>query len=102
MPRHEFSAATKKAIAERAAGRCENQLCRAETTKGHCDHIVPCGRGGDNTKENGQYLCTDCHRIKTRKDVFEIARNKRMVKKRTAKKKKTFRPRRAKRILRIS
>jgi 5-methylcytosine-specific restriction protein A len=99
MPRHEFSAKTKGIVSKRADGRCENHLCRAEIQKGHFDHIIPCGRGGDNSVENCQYLCEDCHRIKTRRDVFEIARNKRVVRK---KKKKTpeFRPRRVKRVVR--
>ena len=101
MARHEFTRRTKQIVSERAAGACENHLCRAPVQKGHYDHIVPCGRGGDNSVENCQFLCTHCHSIKTKRDVSEIARNKRVVKKRTAKKKKTFRPRRAKRVVRI-
>ena len=29
------------------------------------DHIVPLSAGGDNSKDNIQILCHDCHRVRT-------------------------------------
>jgi 5-methylcytosine-specific restriction endonuclease McrA len=103
MRRDEFSSATKKIIALRAAGRCENSHCGIETGDGHYDHIIPCGRGGDNSAGNGQYLCPPCHLAKTRRDVFEIARNKRVsiAGKKKRQRRKEFRPRRAKRVVKL-
>lgn len=55
---------------ERAAGRCENALCRKEIGPHSlvCDHILPLSRGGNNDLDNLQTMCHACHNTKTRAD----------------------------------
>lgn len=33
------------------------------------DHIVPLSKGGADEPDNWQGLCTDCHKVKTAKDM---------------------------------
>lgn len=33
------------------------------------DHIKPISKGGDDTRDNLQGLCLDCHEVKTRHDL---------------------------------
>src|SRR5262245_18390844 len=77
--RQEFSAKTKLAALECSNGMCE--LCDAKLRPGRwqCDHIIPCGLGGDNSLDNAQTICAGCHADKTgRRDVPAIAWAKRI------------------------
>lgn len=85
-PRREFGAAAKRAIFARANGNCERQGC---TNKGeHYDHINPDYFSKDNAPENGQLLCNPCHKIKTKTDAKNIAKTKRIIKRRLGLRKK--------------
>lgn len=64
----EFSHRMKRLLLERANYRCER--CSA-TDHLEYDHIVPCHAGGMNDLANGQVLCRECHRDKTRDDAPE-------------------------------
>ena len=101
-PRREFSAATRRAAWQRANGRCEG-LVRADTGiaddptapydylpalkrcnspidlgEFHYDHIDPDWFSKDDELSNCQLLCRECHRRKTRKDIRNIAKSKRL------------------------
>lgn len=82
--RAEFSAATKTAAYERSGGHCE--ICTKPIRQGegpHYDHIVPAAIGGSADLSNCQAVCKTCHANKTATiDVPEIARSKRLYKKR--------------------
>lgn len=58
----EFSRAVRRAIKERDGHACV--LCGA-SRRLEIDHIVPVSLGGDNSIDNGQTLCHDCHRSKS-------------------------------------
>lgn len=58
----EFSRAVRRAIKERDGYACV--VCGA-TSHLEVDHIVPAAIGGDNSIDNGQVLCHDCHREKS-------------------------------------
>lgn len=58
----EFSNPIKRLLMERAGGRC--RWCGAEEDLGF-DHVVPRFLGGDGSVENGQVLCSECHKSKT-------------------------------------
>ena len=45
----------------------------------HLDHVVPLQLGGSDDGANLQPLCFPCHRIKTAKDLSDIARAKRLA-----------------------
>ena len=93
MIRISFSNASKRIIASRATdlkGRTWCEQCGAECLSRadyEIDHCVPEGLqpANDNrsalTAEDGKLLCLKCHDKKTRRDVFEIAKSKRMGKK---------------------
>lgn len=82
MSRREFDTATKRAIRERAQGRCECHLmppairgwfpveCDREPVD--VDHIYPDMLEEDKseplTAEEGAHLCKPCHSIKTKLD----------------------------------
>ena len=109
-PRREFSAKTKTAAWERAGGQCEGTIieihngyngrqpfsrrCNAPVDIGcfHYDHIDPDWFSKDNELENCQVLCRTCHAAKTKKDVKNIAKAKRIIAKRTKTKKPRGRP----------
>jgi HNH endonuclease len=92
MIRISFSAATKRIIVSRATdmtGRVWCEQCGAECpTRGdyEVDHVVPEGVQpvNDNrpalSADDGKLLCLKCHDAKTRRDVFEIAKMKRLKK----------------------
>jgi len=44
----------------------------------HVDHIIPIALGGDNSYENMQPLCFNCHARKTVHDVARIKSTKRL------------------------
>jgi len=79
MTRREFTKATRVAAFARSEGKCEN--CRSKLGPGNVeyDHIIPDALGGDNSLDNCQCLCRNCHGAKTTKtDVPVIAKTKRV------------------------
>lgn len=52
----------KRALLERAGGKCEQ--C-GSTEQLEFDHVIPRHMGGKGTLENGQVLCRACHLFKT-------------------------------------
>ena len=89
MKREEFDAKVRRAAWERANGRCEGMVpglfdepvrCSAPIDIGgfHYDHVIPYWTCRDSTLENCQVLCRVCHRIKTDKDIADIAKIKRI------------------------
>jgi len=83
-------APTKKEVGivlMRQEGKCAKPKCRAKLSweNTEWDHIVPLGLGGENSAENFQALCSDCHSGKTHgtgattagSDVGRIAKTKR-------------------------
>src|SRR5215472_18250081 len=79
MSRAEFSAKIKLAAFGRAEGYCDGCSAKLHPGRWHCDHVVPCGLGGEATLENAQVLCEPCHRDKTgSRDVPAIAKAKRL------------------------
>lgn len=57
----------KKDVAARAKWRCE--ICENMVNANYeIDHIVPLYKAGDNSLQNLQCLCPDCHRTKTAED----------------------------------
>jgi 5-methylcytosine-specific restriction enzyme A len=120
-PRREFSAATKRAAWERSGGICEGWLnktpidgslthpsrfprsalqytssyrCGAPLDHGnfHYDHFDPDWYSKDNELENCTVLCHFCHAAKTRTDVKNIAKSKRIIDKRIKARKPKSRP----------
>ena len=55
------------------------RLCNDELQelRWHCDHIVPLWNGGDNSMENLQSLCANCHCEKTILEARDRARIRR-------------------------
>lgn len=60
----------RKAVHDRALGRCESCGCYAPLlvdgcfdvfTCGHVSHIVGRGAGGSDTLDNAKWECHDCH-----------------------------------------
>ena len=92
MPRREFSAKTRRAAWERANGMCEGMVdmgyavvrCLAPVDTGnfHYDHLDPDWYSKDNELENCAVLCVVCHKAKTKTDVKNIAKSKRIIDKR--------------------
>ncbi len=83
MSRKEFSAKVKAAAFLRADGHCENKECRARLSIGKFayDHDNPDGLTGEPTLENCKVLCFACHKVKTKKDVGDIAKARRRERK---------------------
>ncbi len=81
-PRKEFSARTKRQAWARANGFC--QICMLPLGRGnfHYDHIDPDWFSKGNELENCQVLCHACHDIKTKRDIKNIAKSKRIINKR--------------------
>lgn len=78
MARLEFSRKTRRAIFERAQGKCE--ACRAilKVGEGEVDHILPAILGGTAEQANGWLLCRVCHGNKTREDIRRTRKADRM------------------------
>jgi 5-methylcytosine-specific restriction endonuclease McrA len=53
----------------------------------HVDHIIPLALGGDNAEENLQVVCHECHKRKTKKDIKNISKSNRIIKKHLVEKK---------------
>src|SRR5215469_18169679 len=92
-PREEFSSLVKRLAWARANGRCEGVVlgdedcstqqlvrCNAPIDLGefHYDHVVPYWTCRDSSLSNCQVLCRECHRRKTKGDVRDIAKVKRI------------------------
>jgi 5-methylcytosine-specific restriction endonuclease McrA len=54
-------------VYQKAQGKCAK--CGVEDIFGEYDHTVPLILGGENRESNLQYLCTPCHKAKTKLDV---------------------------------
>jgi hypothetical protein len=78
MSRLEFSRKTRKAITDRAAGKCERCQSVLKKSEGEIDHILPCALGGEPTVANGRLLCRTCHKEKTADDVRSLRHGDRM------------------------
>lgn len=70
--RKEFTRKSRKAIIDRAKGKCEACKAVLKPGEGEVDHILPCELGGDNSPANGRLLCRVCHKAKTAEDVRRI------------------------------
>lgn len=87
--RDEFRKATKQDAWARCGGKCEG--CGKEFQDGErveFDHIVPDALRKNASLENCQVLCSPCHLEKTKCDVRNIAKAKRIARKNTGE----FRP----------
>lgn len=60
---NEFPRSVKRALLEEAGGRCRHCGSRERL---RCDHVVPVRYGGSNRLDNGQVLCENCHKRKTK------------------------------------
>ncbi len=76
--RREFSPKIKLAAFERSGGHCESCTRKLYPGDINYDHEIPDGSGGEPTLENCRVLCRSCHSIKTKLDVTEIAKGKRV------------------------
>lgn len=85
-------APTKKEVGivlMRQEGKCAKKSCRAKLSWDNTqwDHIVPLALGGENSAENFQAICIDCHSTKTRgngattagSDIGRIAKTRRIA-----------------------
>jgi hypothetical protein len=110
--RKEFSTATKRIAWERSEEMCESERlvsvwdaqrnrygwekrrCCAPLSLGcfHFDHIDNVWTSRNNSLENCQVLCTQCHKEKTKRDVAQIAKTKRIINKRMGFKASSSRP----------
>jgi 5-methylcytosine-specific restriction protein A len=77
VARLEFSRKTRRAIFERAAGKCESCRANLKPGEGDFDHILPAELGGTPDAANCQLLCHVCHGNKTRSDVNRIRKGDR-------------------------
>jgi MOSC domain-containing protein YiiM len=80
-PAHKRRYLTKREKAEvclRQNGKCG--LCADRLRSGtiEYDHRIPLAAGGTNDLENFEALCTPCHRDKTKLDVRDIAKVRRL------------------------
>ena len=106
-PRREFSSFTRRLAWARANGRCEGIIhdpsgnnepydyrCNAPIDLGefHYDHIDPDYFSKDDELGNCQVLCRECHARKTRSDITNIAKSKRIQDKRIKARKPRGRP----------
>lgn len=81
MARSEFSDKTKLQAYKLSCGKCK--LCKGHLYVGkfHYDHRVPDAQGGDNSLDNCDVLCVNCHDKKTRVDNSATAKCKRVERK---------------------
>jgi 5-methylcytosine-specific restriction protein A len=83
--RTEFPKAVKREAWKRSGGHCEfildsGERCGCALTAGKFayDHVIPDQMGGEPILSNCQAICTPCHTAKTRQDVADIAKAKRL------------------------
>jgi 5-methylcytosine-specific restriction endonuclease McrA len=68
----EFNRKTRRAIIERAGGKCEVCSANLKPGEGEVDHILPDALGGEPTQSNGRLLCRSCHKAKTADDIRRV------------------------------
>jgi 5-methylcytosine-specific restriction endonuclease McrA len=90
--RIEFGKAVKRAAYFRSCGYCEG--CGRELAEGDIeyDHEIPAWMGGAATLDNCKCICKSCHKLKTKRDVKNIAKSKRLQDKRIKARKPKGRP----------
>lgn len=76
--RLEFNRKQRLEIWTRANGHCEACSAKLKVGEGEYDHRIAQGYGGENTVENGQLLCRQCHKGKTGRDKATTEKVKRM------------------------
>jgi len=76
-PRTAIPKRVKIAVFARTDGQCQAEGC--DRVGKEYDHIQPVALGGDNSVENVQLLCRQCHADKTAADVKAIAKADRMA-----------------------
>lgn len=64
---------------EQADGRCQGCGITCHGDDFHYDHVQPVALGGENTTDNVQILCFQCHAVKTAQDIAAIAKADRMA-----------------------
>jgi 5-methylcytosine-specific restriction endonuclease McrA len=74
---HNFKRKDRAKIALRANGRCEKCGAKLKVGEGDADHILPVELGGESVIENGQWLCTPCHKSKTADDIRRMRKAER-------------------------
>jgi 5-methylcytosine-specific restriction enzyme A len=79
--RVEFSAKIRDAAYERAGGCCEECGRRLATGDIEYDHRIPWDTSRDSSLQNCVCLCRGCHRGKTRADIKDIAKGRRVRRK---------------------
>lgn len=72
MARLEFSRKVRKAIIDRAKGKCEACDAPLKPGEGEVDHILPDALGGKPEAANGRLICRVCHKAKTAADIGRI------------------------------
>lgn len=73
MPRaHHFTRKQRRALEDRAEGKCEKCHAVLKPGEGDADHVIPVEMGGESELWNGQWLCRTCHKGKTALDVRMI------------------------------
>lgn len=70
--RKAFSRKVKKAIIDRASGKCEACDAPLKPGEGEVDHVLPDALGGKPEASNGRLICRVCHKAKTACDVRRI------------------------------
>ena len=75
--KRDVSTQTKQEVFWRDSAIC--QLCNDELfeLRWHCDHTIPLWKGGDNSMQNLQALCANCHCEKTIIEARERAQLRR-------------------------
>jgi len=78
--RLEFSRKTKDQAFDRCGGHCEDCGVRLSAAVGiEYDHIIRCELRPDNSLQNIQCLCRNCHADKTfKRDIPQVAKGKRI------------------------
>jgi len=76
--RRPFTAAEKRAIAEKCDGRCVD--CGSDAGPLDHDHARPVWGGGETSVANGVLRCRDCHAAKTAREATARAKADRIRK----------------------
>jgi hypothetical protein len=76
--RRPFTAAEKRAIAEKCGGRCVD--CGSDAGPFDHDHARPVWGGGETSVANGVLRCRDCHAVKSAREATARAKADRIRK----------------------
>jgi 5-methylcytosine-specific restriction protein A len=91
--RQEFSRKVKNEALERCGGRCCScGVTLTPATGTEFDHRIPDAVNGANSVANCSPLCSNCHGVKTKQDVKQIAKDKRARDKHSGAMTKTGKP----------